>query len=380
MARRASRPGAQRGADDGRAPDRQDEPRRRPSGPSSAGDTSGDPDIEQEQEPEPVAPVGDGGDEDGEPDFLDGGDDDGKEQERSLPVVAAPAERAVVPSDPLARYIQQVRRFRELDREEEQELARRYVETGDAEAAAQLITANLMLVVKLALMYRRALRNVMDLIQEGNVGLMEALKRYDPEQGVRFHTYAAWWIKAYMLKFLMDNARLVRVGTTNARRKLLYNLRKEQRKLEEQGIRPTPRLLADRFGVSEDDVKEVDRALASPDLSVDAPLTEEGSFTVADVLPTGGPSAEQAVMETDLREQINRVVGRFREDLDERERAILDQRLLAEEPTTLQQLGEQFGVTREAMRQSEVKLKTRLGRYLRENLGEEVILHFSAGE
>lgn len=287
--------------------------------------------------------------------------------------------RGAVPAvgDPLAHYIEQVRRFEQLDRDEETALAERYRDTGDADAARRLVSANLMLVVKLALMYRRALRNVMDLIQEGNVGLLEALKRYDPEQGVRFSTYAAWWIKAYILKYLMDNARLVRVGTTNARRKLLYNLRREQRKLEAQGITATTKLLAERFGVTEDDVADVDRALRSPDLSVDAPLTDEGDFTVADVLPAPGASAEDVVVASDLKQRIDAAIEEFRADLDERERALLDGRLVAEDPLTLQELGDRFGVTREAMRQAEVKLKRRLATFLRKHLGDEVILHFT---
>ncbi|GAB4368630.1 MAG: RNA polymerase factor sigma-32 [Acidobacteriota bacterium] len=285
-------------------------------------------------------------------------------------------ETLPVPTDPLARYIQEVRRFPGLERDEELELARRFRETGDRDAAARLISANLMLVVKLALMYRRALRNVMDLIQEGNVGLLEALRRYDPEQGVRFSTYAAWWIKAYMLKYLMDNARLVRVGTTNARRKLLYNLRREQQKLEAQGIVPTTRLLAERFGVSEDDVRDVERALASPDVSVDTPISEDGDITLGDTLRAGETSVEDEVVSRDLRERIDAAIAEFRRDLDERERVLLDERLAADEPKTLQEIGDRFGITREAVRQAETKLKRRLAVFLRERLGDEVVLRF----
>jgi len=289
-------------------------------------------------------------------------------RDRSLPVS----------SDPLTRYIQEVRRLPELDPEEERELARRYHETGDPALARELLSANLRLVVKLALMYRRAFRNVMDLIQEGNIGLMEALKRYDPDQGVRFSTYAAWWIKAYMLKYLLDNARLVRVGTTNARRKLLYNLRKEKQKLEGQGIVPTTKLLAERFGVSEDDVEDVDQALSSRDMSVDAPLGEDTERTFADTLASPAPSVEEQVGTSELREKVERAVSKFRKDLSEREQAILDERLMAEEPSTLQELGTRFDVTREAMRQAENKLKQRLAKFLREEFGEEFMLQFGS--
>ena len=148
----------------------------------------------------------------------------------------------------------EARRYPPLDREEERKLARRYKETGDREALFRLITANLMLVVRVALSFRRAARNLLDLIQEGNVGLLQAIQRFDPELGVRLPTYAAWWVRAYMVKFLLDNVRLVRVGTTNARRKLLRNLHQEKQKLESKGFEVGPKLLAEHFGVSEQDV------------------------------------------------------------------------------------------------------------------------------
>lgn len=306
--------------------------------------------------------------------FLDDGHEEGVHEAISPTLAPVHDKSLPVPYDPLARYIQEVRRIPELSREEEQLLARRFSETGDPEAARRLITAHLMLVVRLALMYRRAFRNLMDLIQEGNIGLMEALKRFDPNQGVRFPTYAAWWIKAYMLKFLLDNARLVRVGTTNARRKLLYNLRRERTRLEQQGITPTPKLLAERFGVSETDVVEVDRAISSADISVDQPINEDGSLTVGDTIHSHAPSAEEEVAQAEVRERVAAALAEFKVDLNERELAILEERLIAVEPVTLQELGDRFHVTREAMRQAENKLKERLARFLRGKLGEEVIL------
>lgn len=287
--------------------------------------------------------------------------------------------QALVPSDPLARYLLEVKRFAPLDPVEESALARRYRDTGDQEAAARLISHNLLLVVKLALMYRRALHNPMDLVQEGNVGLLEALKRFDPEQGVRFNTYAAWWIKAYILKFLLDNARLVRVGTTNARRKLLYNLRREQRKLEAQGVKPTPRLLAERFGVSETDVIDVDRALSHQDLSTDQPVGEEGSATIGDLMSAEQEPIDQQVIAREMKQRIDDALTEFRRELSERDQALLDARLAAVESATLQELGDRFGVTREAMRQAEAKLKQRLALFLRQRLGDDVILYFTAG-
>jgi RNA polymerase sigma-32 factor len=301
------------------------------------------------------------------------------EESRSRAVVTLPPAESGLPApyDPLARYIHEIRRFPPLTRDEELQLARRHRDHKDPEATTRLITAHLMLVVKLALMYRRAIRNVMDLIQEGNIGLLEALKRYDPEQGVRFPTYAAWWIKAYILKFLLDNARMVRIGTTNARRKLLYNLRRERDKLIQQGIAPTPKLLAEKFGVPETDVVEVAEAISGRDISVDAPVTEDGSATVGDVMATPGPSVEEAVARDEVRERIAAAIREFRAELGERDQLLLDLRLTAYEPATLQEIGDRIGVTREAIRQSENRLKDRLAQFLRRRLGEDTILRFT---
>ncbi len=300
--------------------------------------------------------------------------------EAPAPEIAAAPEapsRLPAPYDPLTRYIQDIRRFPPLSREEELQLARRHRDLHDPEATRRLITAHLMLVVKLALMYRRAIRNVMDLIQEGNIGLLEALKRYDPDMGVRFPTYAAWWIKAYMLKFLLDNARMVRVGTTNARRKLLYNLRREREKLLQQGIAPTPKLLAERFGVPEADVIDVEEAISGRDVSVDAPISEDSTATVGDILPATEPSVEETVSRKEVLDRVTAAIAEFRKTLNEREQEILDARLVASEPATLQELGDRFGVTREAVRQSENRLKERLAQFLKGRLGEEVILQFT---
>ncbi len=226
-----------------------------------------------------------------------------------------------------------------------------------------------MMVVRVALSFRRAARNLLDLIQEGNLGLLQAIDRFDPELGVRLPTYAAWWVRAYMVKFLLDNVRLVRVGTTNARRKLLRNLRKEKARLEAEGFEVGPKLLAEHFGVSEGDVKDVQAALASHDVSIDAPATDEGP-TAGDVLPAAAPTAEEEVARRELQEQAESAIARFREDLSERDRALLDDRILSEDPQTLQTIGERFGTSREAARQAEARLMKRLSEFLRAELGD----------
>ena len=168
--------------------------------------------------------------------------------------------------DPLRRYLLEISQFEPLSPEEERRLAIRYREDEDQDAAYRLVTANLRLVVKVAMIYRSVYFNVMDLIQEGNIGLIEAMKRFDPHKGARLPTYASWWIKAYIIKFILDNFRIVRVGTTNDRRKLLFNLRKEKERLSLQGIEPTPARIAKRLNVSVENVKDIEQNMESSDL------------------------------------------------------------------------------------------------------------------
>lgn len=292
------------------------------------------------------------------------------EERAEAPGLPVPASRSIAPSDPFRRYMAELRKYPPLDREEEQELARRYRETGDRDALFRLVTANLMLVVRVALSYRRAVKNLLDLIQEGNLGLLQAIERFDPEVGVRLPTYATWWIRAYIVKFLLDNVRLVRVGTTNARRKLLYNLRKEQARLESMGFETGPKLLAEHFGVSEEDVRDVQKALRSHDVSLDAPIGDEEDRTRGDTIAADEPTVEEQVARRELQERVERSVARFREPLNERERAILDLRILSDDPLTLQALGDRFGTTREAVRQQEARLLARLREHVKEDLGD----------
>jgi RNA polymerase sigma-32 factor len=320
---------------------------------------------------------------DGEPDaqldpevLRDPARDDDRAAAPVTPTISAEIARA----DPFRRYLAEIRRYPPLTREDEQELARRYRETGDREALYRLVTANLLLVVRIAYSFRRAARNMLDLVQEGNLGLLHAIDRFDPELGVRLPTYAAWWVRAYMVKFLLDNVRLVRVGTTNARRKLLRNLHKERRKLEERGFEVGPKLLASHFGVSETDVRDVEQALASRDVSLDEPVGEDGQATRGDFLADGAsPSAEETVVRGQLQERAQAAIAEFRSGLNDRERMLLDLRILAEEPLTLQAIGDrQGGTTREAVRQAEQRLMKRLEKFLREKLGDLGSIRFGS--
>jgi len=280
-----------------------------------------------------------------------------------------PKRRDVERTDALSRYFSQLRDHAPISREAEHELALRWVEHGDAEAAKRLVLANLRLVVKIAMEYRRTWTNVLDLIQEGNVGLLQAVQRFDPYQGVKLSSYAAYWIRAYVLKYLLDNIRLVRLGTTRAQRKLFFRLNKEKRELERLGIEVEPRMIAERLDVTEDDVIDMEQRLGHSDLSIDAPVHEdEGSATYGDFLTGEGPSVEKNVADLELRRVFLEKVREFAATLSERDRMIVEERMLAEEPKTLQEMGDELGITRERVRQLEARVVARLREFMKENL------------
>ncbi|MZH45948.1 MAG: sigma-70 family RNA polymerase sigma factor [Nitrospinae bacterium] len=291
---------------------------------------------------------------------------DEKNQTR-LPVVHN--KGSLVPTDPFTAYLQEVRKYPLLSEEEEKELAIHYKETGDYDSAYKLTTANLMLVIKIAMTFKREWQNLMDLIQEGNVGLMKAVKNFDPFRGVRLSAYATWWIKSYILKHILDNWRLVRVGTTNARRKLLFNLKKEKEKLEREGFDPTTKLLAERFGVDEGEVIDVSASIGAMDVSIDTPAHPESNVTPAQTL-TDGKSIESAAELEQFKEILNKNIENFKTELNSNEIEILDQRILSESPLSLQELGDQRGVTREAVRQAEQRLLKKFKTFIENNMPE----------
>jgi RNA polymerase sigma-32 factor len=263
----------------------------------------------------------------------------------------------------------ELRRHAPISREEEQALALRWREQGDLEAARMLVLSNLRLVVKIAMEYRRSWTNLLDLIQEGNLGLLQAVQRFDPGQNVKLASYAAYWIRAYILKYLIDNIRMVRLGSSRAERKLFFRLNREKRELERQGFEVEPRLLAERLDVSEQDVLQMEQRLAESDVSLDAPLGGgDSERSVADLVAGDSPSAEEEFGDEELRGVFLAKVKEFAEGLDDRDRRIVDARILAEEPRTLQELGEEFGVTRERVRQLEARLVGRLRDYLKQNV------------
>jgi RNA polymerase sigma-32 factor len=288
-----------------------------------------------------------------------------------------PDERhRLVKRDPLTAYIQETRRYPLLSREEEHDLAVRLVEEEDAGAARRLIEANLRLVVKIAYEYRRAHRNLLDLIQEGNIGLMQAVRKYDPYRGVKLSSYAAWWIRAYILKFILNNWRLVKIGTTQAQRKLFFNLRKEKERLEQLGFAPEPALLAERLDVRERDVIEMETRMGSPEASFDAPLSSpdgEGSRTRHDLVAgEEGERPDVRVEKSEFHKLLRDKLEAFAATLKGREETIFRERWLTDSPLTLQQIGDRYGVSRERARQLEKRMLTRLRKFLEEEFGTAV--------
>jgi RNA polymerase sigma-32 factor len=294
------------------------------------------------------------------------------EEETKLP---AKVERDLTRADALQRYMAEVARHPLLSREEEHKLAVKFHQSRDPDIAYRLVTANLRLVVKIAHEYRRAAFNLLDLIQEGNVGLMHAVQKYDPFRGVKLSSYAAWWIRAYILRYLMDNWRMVKLGTTQAQRKLFFNLRKEQEKLLAQGFEAAPKLLAERLEVSEQDVREMDQRLANDEFSLDAPLStgsDGARQTQADRLVQPAAPVDEQLADEELRRIFKEKLAAFGKTLTaEKDKFLFENRIAPpddREPMTLQQIGDLWAVTRERARQLEARLTERLRDYLRQEL------------
>jgi RNA polymerase sigma-32 factor len=277
--------------------------------------------------------------------------------------------------DPLGAYMRDVQRYPLLSKQEEHDLAVRYFEQDDVEAAKRLVTSNLRLVVKIAYDYRQAYKNILDLVQEGNIGLMQAVKKYDPYKGVKLSSYAAWWIRAYILRYILNNHRLVKVGTTQAQRKLFFNLQKEKARLSAMGIEPTAQIIAERLNVPERDVVSMDMRLAAGDASLDAPVgTSEGrSVARVELLPSDDVRVDDTLADAEVGDQFAEKIHEFGQTLRGKERKIFDDRLVAEDPKTLQTLGDEFGVSRERVRQIEKRLLKKLKQFLRDELGETVV-------
>ena len=281
---------------------------------------------------------------------------------------------AIVPSrerglghDPMQSYMAEVIQHPLLTREEEHALAVRYRDAGDLSAAARLVASNLRLVVKLAHEYHRNPLALLDLVQEGNIGLMQAVKKYDPDRGVKLSSYAAWWIRAYILRYIMDNWKMVKLGTTEAQRKLFFKLRQEQERLLQQGFEASPKLLAERLNVTEQDVVEMDQRLGHDEMSLDAPVGDDSRATRVDrLLPNSSQmEPDEKLGNEELKSIFHEHLAEFAKTLNEKDRYIFEKRLIADEPLTLQDIGTHYGVSRERARQVEAALINRMREFMR---------------
>jgi RNA polymerase sigma-32 factor len=285
-------------------------------------------------------------------------------------IVPAPGKgEQLVPFDPLRRYLQEIALHPVLSEEEERDVALRYREQGDKEAAWKLVVSNLRLVVKIALEHHRYwTTNLLDLIQEGNVGLMQAVTRFDPYRGVRFTTYSSFWIRAHILKFIMDNWSLVRIGTTQAQRKLFFDLKKEKERLERMGFDPVPKLVAETLQVKEDEVVSMDQRMRGADVSLDTIVGDDGRVTFGDLLPAVAPAADERLADKEVKELFIRKLKDFRLSLDGRNREIFEKRMLAEKPLTLREIGQKYSISPERVRQIEEEIVGKAREFLRREI------------
>jgi RNA polymerase sigma-32 factor len=288
-----------------------------------------------------------------------------------------PAPGALAPArNQVERFLAEVRRYPRLSDEEERVLGKAVRDSGDREAARKLVVHNLRLVVAIAYQYRRAWANILDLFQEGSVGIMEAVKRWEPTLGPKFGTYAAYWIRAYVLRFLMTNSRLIHVGNTRAGRKLFYRLEKERQKLVAGGFEPTPKLLAAKLDVAEEDVAEVSRHLDSREVSIDprGPVgSDEGGLPLSEKISSGERSPETEAAGAEIASAVRGFMTRFQSSLtDEREQAVWREHLAADEPAPLGQLGARYGVSKQRMGQIADRLKRRFRDEIVRELGPDV--------
>jgi RNA polymerase sigma-32 factor len=315
--------------------------------------------------------------------------DENKEPSRSRALVARHPLRpkgtgkAITTAEPdalLQAYLREVRKYPLLSREEEHALAVRYKETGDRDALQKLVTSNLRFVVKIAFEYVNYRARLLDLIQEGNMGLVKAVTEFDPYKDVRLTTYAVWWIRSYIQDAILKNYSLVKLGTTQAQKRLFYRLRSEQKKLEQAGLGYDEgvKLLASRLDVREKDVEEMDRRLSGRDLSLNAPVSgsdggEKAREHIANLADPSTP-VDDALADAEQRERFEQVLSEFGRTLKGREKVVFEDRMIAENPKTLQEIGDKYGITKERVRQIEEGVKEKLKDFVRERFPDYEIL------
>jgi RNA polymerase sigma-32 factor len=273
-------------------------------------------------------------------------------------------DKALVRYDPLQRYLSEISHYKLITREREKELGLRIQEDNDTEAAYELVTSNLRLVVKIALEFQRMwMQNLLDLIQEGNIGLMQAVKKFDPYKNVKFSYYASFWIKAYILKFIMDNWRLVKIGTTQGQRKLFFKLKKEKQSLIDQGFDPKPKLLSEKLGVSEREVIDMDQRLDGWDVSLDTPIKEDSDTDRIDFVSSEAESAEDQMAKKEIETLLHNKIDDFKRTMSSRELEIFERRVFSDSPATLQEIGDKYNISRERVRQIEKNIIKKIKEY-----------------
>jgi len=296
-------------------------------------------------------------------------DDLSTDAQYDLRPVPKEQDGSLVAYDPLQMYLWEMRKYKLLTKAEEIELTIRYRQKNDREAAHKLILSNLRLVVKIAMDFHRYwMKNLMDLIQEGNVGLMQAVKKFDPHKGVKFSYYASFWIKAYILKFIMENWKLVKIGTTQAQRKLFFNLAKEKERLLSLGYDPEPKLLAERLDVKKDEIIEMAQRLGGWEVSLDAPVKEDTKQDYGSFLPSPEIGIDQQISVKERKGLLREKLEEYRKTLSGKHGDIFDNRILAEHPLTLQELGDKYNISRERVRQIQEKILKNAKKWLVANI------------
>jgi RNA polymerase sigma-32 factor len=274
----------------------------------------------------------------------------------------------------LSQYLSRINKYPVLDRETELALARKWRDEGDREAAQKLITSNLRFVVKISQEYRTYGIKLADLIQEGNIGLMQAVNRFDPDKGYRLISYAVWWIRAYIHNFILRSWSLVKLGTTQAQRRLFYQLNRAKRRISGLQSKTEPervRILSEKLDASEDEIREMERRLSGRDLPLDVPIGDDTDTTYLDLVPAKSPSQEDQLVDREEREVLREKVAQIIGKLPKRERYILEKRILSEKPMTLRSIGEKFGISRERVRQLETATIERIRAEVAPDLGVE---------
>lgn len=268
--------------------------------------------------------------------------------------------RAISVVDPVVQYISEIKKYPLLTREQEFELAKQYYESKDPIAAQKLVTSNLRFVVKIASEYAKFGPRLIDLIQEGNLGLLHAVKEYNPYKGVRLISYAVWWIRGHIQEYLMKQYSLVKIGTTQTQKKLFYRLQKEKENLEKLTESGNYADLSDELGIEPDDIKSMAERLSGRDLSLSASLGPDSGGSFLDLQKSDNTPPDELLSKKEELQLLRQKIEQIKSKLSPKELLLLEERLLAEEPATLQEIADRFGITREAVRQSEVRLISKL--------------------